>query len=261
MAERRMFAKTIVDSDAFLDMPTSAQALYFHLCIRADDDGFVNNPKKIRLFVRASDDDLKLLFVKKFVIPFDSGVVVIKHWKIHNYIAKDRYTETKYKVEKSMLQYDENNAYQLPENIENSTMYTTCIQNVDTGKDRLGKDRLNIYSAVIDYLNLKTNSKYQSTTESTRRLIRARQNENATLEDFKTVIDKKVAEWKGTEQEKFLRPETLFGTKFESYLNQKIVAKKTGNVFFDLLKEEMDDTNGSNPTFGQNFGSLPEPSE
>ena len=132
-----MFAKTIIDSDAFLDMPSTSQLLYFHLSMRADDDGFVNKPKSIMRTIGASEDDLKLLFIKKFLIPFDSGVVVIKHWKIHNYIAKDRYTETKYKEEKATLTLDENKAY------------TTCIQPVyemDTqvrlGKDRLGKDRL-----------------------------------------------------------------------------------------------------------------------
>ena len=91
MAERRMFAKTIIDSDAFLDMPATSQLLYFHLAMRADDDGFVNSPKKILRVIGCGEDDLKLLFAKKFLIPFDSGVVVIKHWKIHNYIQKDRY--------------------------------------------------------------------------------------------------------------------------------------------------------------------------
>jgi hypothetical protein len=88
MAERRMFAKIIIDSDAFLDMPLSTQALYFHLSMRADDDGFINNPKKIQRTIGATDDDFKLLIAKHFVIPFDSGVVVIKHWKIHNYIQR-----------------------------------------------------------------------------------------------------------------------------------------------------------------------------
>jgi hypothetical protein len=133
MAERRMFAKTIIDSDAFLEMPTSSQLLYFHLSMRADDDGFVNKPKSVMRMVGCKEDDLKLLFVKKFLIPFESGIVVIKHWKIHNYIAKDRYTETKYKEEKSMLQLDENKAY--------TQSNTPCIQDVDESMTqvRLGK--------------------------------------------------------------------------------------------------------------------------
>jgi hypothetical protein len=121
MAERRMFAKTIIDSDAFLDMPLSTQALYFHLSMRADDDGFINNPKKIQRIIGCSDDDLKLLIAKNFIIPFETGIVVIKHWKIHNYIQKDRYKETVYKEEKALLLTKTNNAY---------TLDTECIQDV-----------------------------------------------------------------------------------------------------------------------------------
>lgn len=140
MAERRMFAKTIIDSDAFLEMPVTAQLLYFHLSMRADDDGFINKPKSIMRMIGCKDDDMKILIGKKFIIPFESGVVVIKHWKIHNYISKDRYTETKYKDEKSQLALDENKAYTQAD----SALYTTCIQPVDevSTQDRLGKDRL-----------------------------------------------------------------------------------------------------------------------
>ena len=139
MAERRMIAKTIVDSDAFLDMPHSTQLLYFHLSIRADDDGFINNPKSIMRNTKCNEDDLKLLVLKKFIIPFESGIVVIKHWKIHNYIAKDRYKETKYKEEKATLSLDENNAY------------TNCVQHVygletqvRLGKDSIDKDSIDM---------------------------------------------------------------------------------------------------------------------
>ena len=137
MAERRMFAKTIIDSDAFLDMPLSAQALYFHLSMRADDDGFVNNPKKIQRMVGASDDDCKLLVMKRFILTFESGVIVIKHWRIHNYIQKDRYKETLYKEEKNALAIDEKNAY-------TEAVKVPCIQNgyrTDT-QDRLVKVRI-----------------------------------------------------------------------------------------------------------------------
>lgn len=107
MAERRMFSKTIIDSDVFLDMPLSTQALYFHLNMRADDDGFVDSPKRIQKMIGATDDDLKLLIAKSFIITFDSGIVVIRHWKVHNYIQKDRYKETMYQKEKKMLEIDE----------------------------------------------------------------------------------------------------------------------------------------------------------
>ena len=137
MAERRMFAKTIIDSDIFLDMPLSTQALYFHLSMRADDDGFINNPKKIQRMIGCSDDDIKLLIAKNFLIPFESGVVVIKHWKIHNYIQKDRYKETLYQQEKAMLIENNSSGYSLD---------TKCIQDVsklDT-QVRLGKDSIEL---------------------------------------------------------------------------------------------------------------------
>lgn len=155
MAERRMFAKTIIDSDAFLDMPQSSQLLYFHLSMRGDDEGFINNPKSIMRNVGCKDDDIKLLIAKKFLIPFDSGVVVIKHWRIHNYIQKDRFTPTKYQTEKAMLSLDENKSY------------TQCIQNVsnmDTqvriGKDSIGKvnkeksKKENLFSLFVDDYNI-----------------------------------------------------------------------------------------------------------
>lgn len=121
MAERRMFAKTIIDSDSFLDMPLSAQALYFHLSMRADDDGFINNPKKIQRMVGCADDDMRLLVAKAFIIPFESGVVVIKHWRINNYIRNDRYKPTNYTEEMAQLQVKENGAYteKLPLGIPN----------------------------------------------------------------------------------------------------------------------------------------------
>ena len=149
MAERRMFAKTIVDSDAFLDMPATSQLLYFHLSMRADDDGFINNAKKIIRMVRLNDDDFNILVAKKFIIPFESGIVVIKHWRIHNYIRNDRYKATKYVDEKSQLVITENNSYSLDKSEAVFDVDTNGIPNgyrLDTqdrlGKDRLGKDRL-----------------------------------------------------------------------------------------------------------------------
>jgi hypothetical protein len=117
MAKRRMFSQQITESDSFLDMPLSAQALYFHLGMSADDDGFVNSPRRIQRVIGANDDDLKLLIAKKFVISFESGVVVIKHWKINNYIRSDRYTETAYLEEKALLYEKKNGAYSLTDTI------------------------------------------------------------------------------------------------------------------------------------------------
>ena len=141
MAERRMFAKSIIDSDLFLDMPQSAQCLYFHLSMRADDDGFVNSPRKIQRMIGASEDDCRLLISKRFLIPFETGVVVIRHWRIHNYIQKDRYKETIYQAEKSTLFLDKSGAY--------GVLDTNCIQNVSEmdnqvrlGEGSLGKESL-----------------------------------------------------------------------------------------------------------------------
>ena len=111
MAERRMFSQKIVDSDAFLDMPLSAQALYFHLNMRADDDGFVNNPKRIQRTIGASDDDLKLLVMKRFILVFDNGVIVIKHWLMNNTLRKDRYNPTQYQEQFALLDVKDNNSY------------------------------------------------------------------------------------------------------------------------------------------------------
>ena len=137
MAERRMFAKTIVLSDAFLDMPLSARCLYFTLGMFADDDGFVNSPKGIMRQAGCSEDDMKVLLAKKFLLAFESGVIVIKHWRINNYLQKDRYVPTKYGDEKAKLTLDENMAYREAKALSEA-MYT---QDVYT-QDRLGKDRL-----------------------------------------------------------------------------------------------------------------------
>lgn len=133
-----MFAKTIVLSDAFLDLPMSARCLYFTLGMLADDDGFVNAPRSIMRQCGASDDDMRLLLAKRFVLIFDSGVIAIKHWRINNYLRNDRYTATKYAEEKATLTLDENGAYRaggvgIPGGIPNT---------VSPGKDRLGQDNL-----------------------------------------------------------------------------------------------------------------------
>ena len=194
MAERRMFAKTIVDSDAFLDMPATTQLLYFHLSMRADDDGFINKPKAIMRDCRCNDDDMKLLIAKKFIIPFESGVVVIKHWKIHNYIAKDRYTETKYKEEKSTLMLDKNKAY------------TQCIHNVDSldTQVRLGKESIDKDSIYREPEKKKTKRFVPPTLEEVQAYCLERKNnvDAKKFYDYFTVSDwydskgDKVKSWK-----------------------------------------------------------------
>ena len=154
MAERRMFAKSIVLSDAFLDMPLSARCLYFTLGMLADDDGFVGSPKSIMRQCGASQDDMAILLQKRYILGFETGVIVIKHWRMNNYLQKDRHKQTTYLEEMSELVIDSRGAYtEKAKNGEkfiecevtdsvNEPMYTECIQNVYTGKDRLGKDRL-----------------------------------------------------------------------------------------------------------------------
>lgn len=149
MAERRMFAKSIIDSDAFLDMPLSAQALYFHLSMRADDEGFVGNPKRIRAMIGASEDDLKLLIVKRFLLSFESGVVVIKHWRIHNYIQNDRCKPTTYIEEKSTLGLDEKKAYTELERAS-QPLDTKCIQNGSEMYPQVSIDKVSIEESSLE---------------------------------------------------------------------------------------------------------------
>lgn len=137
MAERRMMAKSIIKSDQFLDMPATTQNLYFHMLLDADDDGFVNAPKSIMRIVGAKDDDMKLLVAKQFVIGFGSGVIVIKHWKIHNYIQSDRYKPS-LQPERALLDITTNKEYTLNTS-DVSSMDTECIQSVSVGKVSIGK--------------------------------------------------------------------------------------------------------------------------
>lgn len=244
MAQRRMFSKKIVETDFFMEMSPTAKLLYFYLNMSADDDGFVGNPKTIKLISGATDDDLKILIAKQFIIPFDSGVIIIKDWKIHNYIQKDRYNQTQYLDEKKQLLVEENGTY------------TKCIQDVSSldtqvrlgkSKDRLGKNNNTMsdksddvipYSEIISYLNEKTGRSFR-TTEAHKRFIKARWNENYKLDDFKRVVDNKVADWtgktiNGQPAEKYLQPSTLFGTKFDNYLNQTPMRQEQAQPYDDL---------------------------
>ena len=128
-----MFSKTIMGSDTFTDMPASAQMLYVHLCLQADDDGFLGNPKKIQRMMGCSADDFSELVDENFVIPFPSGVIAITHWKINNQIKKDRYRETIYLKEKALLYETETKAYELKKDGEDGT-------ELDTDRNRVGNE-------------------------------------------------------------------------------------------------------------------------
>ena len=257
MAEKRMFTQKIIDSDAFLDMPLSTQALYFHLNMRADDDGFVNNPKRIQRTVGASEDDLKLLIAKRFLICFENGVIVIKHWRMHNTLKNDRYRPTQYQEEYKMLEIKDNKSYTerqyidvLPAGNEVEPMrkqpgtslepqYSIDIDKVSKEENSKEEDK-KIYIDVISYLNEKAGTKYKASSSKTKTLINARIREGYSLEDFKTVIDNKCADWLNTDYAKFLRPETLFGTKFEGYLNER-KGKRQSMVMHGADLNDLDD--------------------
>jgi hypothetical protein len=224
MANRRMFSLSIVDSDDFLDMPPSTRCLYFDLGMRVDDDGFVS-PKKVMRLTGASEDDLKILIAKKFVIRFQSGVVVVTHHKMHNYIQKDRYTKTMHLEELAMLSQDSNGGYRLD---------TQCIQDgyeldtqvrLELGKDRvrLGEkktekkyltsqdfDDLTSNDAAIDELLLKVQVKYPRFTKDwlTDKIQALKDwHENAPKSKKKTDINRFVLNVVGRDYKAFL--ETL----------------------------------------------------
>ena len=238
MANRRMFARSIIQSDAFTDMPLSTQALYFHLGMEADDDGFVNNPKRTQRSIGASNDDLTILASKGFIMPFESGVVVIKHWRINNYLRNDRYSPTKYQEELALLAVKDNGAYTLRNNTADLLVCQTETDGIpkvsegytqySIGKDSIGKDTLSgrpddssDRNEIVAYLNAAIGASFKATTKKTAQLISARMREGFTVDDFKAVIDKKSSDWKGDQKmSRYLRPETLFGTKFEGYLQE-----------------------------------------
>lgn len=271
MAERRMMSKKIIDTDNFLDMPQSTQCLYFHLLLRADDDGFIQSPKSIMRITGCKDDDLKLLVVKGFVIGFETGVIVIRHWRIHNYVQSDRYSKSELPEAKCVEL--KNKVYEVvepPINPDNTYMDTKCIQNgynlgtqIRIDKIREEENRIEAlchvshddvdksHFEIIEYLNLKTGSKFKPTTKPYVQAIRSRLKEGYTVDDFKTVIDKKCREWKGTKLEKYLTPKTLFApSHFDTYLNSNEMAAMTDtekkvaelNALIDAVERGTDET-------------------
>lgn len=205
-----MFAKTIIDSDAFLDMPLTAQALYFHLSMRADDEGFLNNANKIMRMIGANQNDFDMLHMKRFIIKFDDGICVIKHWRVHNYIQSDRFKPTIYQEERSMLGIKDNKSYTLQ--LENS-MDKECIHDVSSleTQDRLGKVRLELgkdsiekdnrvdYQLVVDMYNNTCVSfpRLKTLSDKRKKAIKAR-SKTYSLEQFQELFTK-------AEQSNFLK--------------------------------------------------------
>lgn len=238
MATKRMFSKEVVLTDWFLDMPMSARCLYFTLSMVADDDGFVDNPRAIMRQCGASLDDMKLLLTKYFLIEFETGVIVITHWRMNNYLRGDRYHPTKHTTEYSMLEVNDNKPYVLKDNSNTPNIYNTksldlvpdgipsgipsgipkTNQSENTPTNDSYSDRI---KEILDYLNQKTGKHYTTRSKASVKMIRERLREGYTVDEFKAVIQNKVNAWlHDSEWNKYLRPETLFCAKhFDSYLN------------------------------------------
>ena len=258
MAEKRMFSNKITQSDPFLAMPASSQNLYFHLNMDADDEGFINRPKSIMRMIGSTEDDMNLLILKKFVIPFnvenDSGIneviLVVKHWFIHNTLRKDRMKLTNHLEQRNLLTQNKNGSYSLlnsgdmnnvrqvsvkcpPSVVENRVVESSVVENSVLEEDPVP------YLEIIQYLNLKTGKEYKN-AKGHQAHIKARWNDGYRIEDFKKVIDNKVHSWKDDPMaEGWLRPRTLFGPKFDDYLNERIITNspsvKNGSIRSEVV--------------------------
>lgn len=258
MAERRMFAKSIVLSDAFLDMPLSARCLYFTFGMLADDDGFVGNPKSVMRQCGASEDDIRVLISKKFILVFETGVIVIKHWRMNNYLRNDRHNSTTYLEEFGTLGIDNKGAYtQNPVKMERLPSGIPCANQVvdkrytqvSIGKDSIEKSintlvekNSTLHEEIISYLNEKTGKHYRANSKSTVRHINGRLKDGYTVDDFKKIIDIKTKQWlNDSRMSSYLRPETLFCAEhFESYLNECDSVKDT--YYEDLSRRLAEET-------------------
>ena len=245
MAQRRMFALAVIDTDRFNDLPISARLLYYELGMRADDDGFVASPKKIAKMIGCTDDDLKLLVVKGFVICFDSGVIVITEWKLHNYIPSDRYHKTIYQNEFQQLKL-ESNVY-IPSSVSN--MDTNCIQPVYTldtevrlGKDRLSKDNISLstevdaqprfdYQSVINSFNsvCKSLPKVQKLNDKRRKAVKRAKADlgELTFEELFAMVEQsdfltgRNGNWSGANFDWILKPSNLIKIIEGNYGNER----------------------------------------
>ena len=242
MAERRMVSKTVTQTQKFLRLPLEAQALYFHLILNSDDDGIVEAFPVVRM-IGSSEDSLGLLVIKQFIKPLGEDMVYfITDFNEQNKIRPDRHKPSIHRdlaVEKLGLEVDGNRLVDttktaLPKALpscwtSDGQVTDKCPHSIveySIDKDSIDKDSIEQsppYEEIISYLNQKLGTKYSHTSRDTKKHIQARFREGFTLDDFKHVIDVKVSEWgNDSKMSSYLRPKTLFGTKFESYLNQKL---------------------------------------
>lgn len=277
MANKRMFKYEIIASDKFIDMPLSAQALYFHLCIRADDDGFVGNPKSVRRSVGASEDDLKLLIAKEFCIPFESGVIVIKHWRINNNLRKDRYHASIY-PERNMLLVTYSGEYSLvsgtplpqkvalqydlPLNEEDQTQYgipmvdqrytKISIDKDSTDKNSIDNDKKEelIITTFVDFFNYSFKKNFRKTKKN-KGIIQAALS-RVDEEQLNKIIENEARRYRDGEYSDGFEPNItwLFGSGLQECLNRLSGADKKAkgmnnrcgfehNYDFDSLEKEL----------------------
>ena len=243
MAEKRMFTQKIIDSDAFLEMPLSTQSLYFHLNMRADDDGFINNPKKIQRMIAASEDDLKLLIAKRFVLCFESGVIVIKHWRMHNTLQKDRYKPTQYQDEYSSLAIKDNRSYTEKDNqLEmgvlplGNSLETECKQDGNRMDTQYSIDKYSVdqYRVVESSGNVSNNGNNKNVENV----------ENSTLEFMGGTLGKGVVLLTDAQRDALL--EKIGFDAFNHYVEKLanfIIEKKAkvGNHYMTILKWAKED--------------------
>ena len=263
MANKRMFNKNITETDVFLDMSSGSQILYFHLNMNADDAGFVASPRKIIRMIGSANDDYKVLLAKRFIFEFESGVCLIKDWKIHNLLRQDRVTETLYKQELALVTEDCNKSYildvrQLPAECQHSidkvSIDKVSIDKVSIDKNTNSKNvslapfleshneaitTKGIFEDIINYLNSKAGTNYKSSTPSTKSLINSRLKEGFSVDDFHYVIDNMCDRWlSDNKMRQYLRPTTIFGAKFESYLNcHKVDTRSLVDIAFDDMND------------------------
>ena len=235
MAERRMFAKTIVLSDEFLDMPLGARCIYMTMGMMADDDGFVNNAKTIIRMTGATEDDLKVLIAKKFIIPFEDGVIVIKHWRINNYLRNDRHVDTKYLEHKASLLIDDKGAYSKP---KSGVGIPGGIPN--SGIPSIDKDSINnIYCAHFE----ETYRVYPRKGDKKRAYAcyKARIKEGYSEDELHeaTLNYAKYCEKEKREQKYIKTAPTFFGvnTPFVDYLPKNTVPSEPEHNIFDVQEQ------------------------
>lgn len=244
MAQRRMFSKTITNNDNFIDMPDSSQNLYFHLSMNADDDGFVDNWKSIMRMTGHKEDDLKILIAKKYIIPFETGIIVIRHWKIHNYLRSDRYKETIYLEEKSKLNIDKNGVYQeiQPCGIPNG------IPVVDAGKDSIGKYNIKENNTISNDIVLKEKKKFVAPSLQEVEEYIKEKNLSVNAKDFYDYFD--TGKWKDSEgkQVKNWKQKILTWDKYNKKNNNN---QQTKTKYQNYEQRKYDDLSDLYNNFGE----------